>query len=175
VSKARLYIPFALALAVQLVMLGAVPFKKIMPKIAGTTVVLKIEPVDPYHSFKGYYLDLRYEISRPKPAAQWNDLARNAIVYTVLARGDDGFWHAVSVHDRRPETLDEGAVVIRGRKKHSRINYGIEAYYVPEEVRGAIERDLRGHIDKARAEVAVGPFGNAVILRLRVGNRTYEY
>lgn len=68
-----------------------------------------------------------------------------------------------------------GAVVIKGRKKYSRITYGIEAYYVPETVREAIERDLRDHIDKARVEVAVGPFGNGVILRLRVGKRVYEY
>ena len=174
-NKARLYIPFALALAMQLVMLAAVPGGKIIPKIAGTTVILKVEPVDPYRRFKGYYLDLRYEISRPEPADQWNGLPGNTLVYTVLAEGDDGFWHAVSVHSRRPETLDEGAVVIKGRKKHSRITYGIEAYYVPETVREAIERDLRDHIDKARVEVAVGPFGNAVILRLLVAEKVYDY
>ncbi len=171
------YLLFILAITAQLLLLAAVPAPKILPRIVGDPVVLKIAPVDPYNIFSGYYLNLSYEISRLDHLEK--DLEARAEgstpIYVVLVEGDDGIWQAVSCHAKRPSTRPAGAVVIKGRKHLRWIQYGIESFYVPEDERETIEAYLRKHIDEVVAEVKVGPLGNAVLLRIRIGDRVYEY
>lgn len=176
-KKSKLYVvTFILALTVQLVILAAVPAKKILPKIVGRTVLLAIRPVDPYDLFSGYYMTLRYEISQPTNAENYHQFRykKDESVYVVLAEADTGLWQAVSIHDKWPDSAPKDAIVIKGQIRRGWIRFGIERFYVPETLRHAMEKDLRSNIAYARAEVAVGPFGNAVILRLRVQDRTYE-
>jgi len=176
-QKAKLIVAFVLAVVVQLGLLAAVPAKRYIPVYAGKVIRLKVMPVDPYSPYRGYYMTLRFEISRPEDKdiqAQLDQLITKD-VFVVLTEGEDGFWHIRSLHPDRPEDIPQGTVVICGKAGYHRISYGIESYYVPEDKAGHIERDLRAHIDKAVAEVAVGPFGNAALIRLRVEDRVYEY
>ena len=171
----RQRVGFALAVAVQLLILAIVPAPKYLPRLAGKTVLLKTFPVDPYSIFSGYYMILDYEISRPTKAQGWSRLPTEGVVFVVLAEDDGGLWHARSIHAERPGSPPAGCVVIRGRKEYDRVRYGIETYYVPETARKAIDEDFRRNADKARAEVKVGPFGHAVITKLLIQNRTYAY
>ena len=173
-SKVKWYIGFIVAVVIQLLLLGAVSAQRIIPIYAGRTVILKIEPVDPYDIFKGYYLQLDYEISRLDSLKQ-SHLPSKGRVYVVLEEAKDGAWHAISVHAQRPATLPDGAVMIKARKEYSRFNYGLESFYVPETERSRIESELRRNISDAYAEAAVGPFGNATLLRLRLKDKLYEY
>ena len=173
-SKLKWYIGFIVAVLVQLLLLGAVAAKRIIPLYVGRTVILKIEPVDPYDIFKGYYLQLDYDISRLDSLKQ-SHLPENGRVYVVLEENKQGIWRATSAHAQWPNEIPDTAVVIKARKEYARFNYGLESFYVPETERTHIESELRRNISDAYAEVAVGPFGNATLLRLKVKDKLYEY
>jgi len=173
-SNPKWKIGFIVAVIIQLLLLGAVSAQRIIPIYAGRTVILKIEPVDPYDIFRGYYLNLDYEISRLDSLKQ-DHLPEKGRVYVVLEENKQGLWKATSVHTQWPNEIPDTAVVIKARKEYSRFNYGLESFYVPETERTRIESELRKNISDAYAEVAVGPFGNAIILRLRLKDKLYEY
>ena len=173
-SKLKWYIGFIVAVLVQLLLLGAVAAKRIIPLYVGRTVILKIEPVDPYDIFKGYYLQLDYKISRLDSLKQAH-LPEKGRVYIVLQENKQGVWKASSVHAQWPKAVPDGGVVVKARKEYSQFKYGLESYYVPETERSRIESELRKNISDAYAEVAVGPFGNATLLRLRLKDKLYEY
>lgn len=173
-SKIRSYAPFGLAVLIQLCLLGAVCAQRVIPLYAGRTVLLKIEPVDPYDIFRGYYLNLEYEISR-LGSLNRGHLPKKGRAYVVLQESNKGVWKAVSVHAKWPSEVPENALVIKARKEYSHFTYGLESFYVPETERSRIESELRKNISDAYAEVSVGPFGNATILRLRVKDKLYEY
>ncbi len=174
-SKPKAILLFALAIAVQLAILAAIPARRVMARSSGTTVTLKMRPVDPYDILSGYHMVIRYDISNLKETDGWDDAPLGGHIYVVLIEDLQGDWNAVSVHEDMPEDPPAGAVIIKGWRDYSSVKYGIENFYIPEENRHEIEDDLRGNIDKARAEVAVGADGTAALLRLRVGDRVYDY
>ena len=170
----RRVIWFVIAVAVQILILAAVPAPKIYARLTGTTVVLKTAPFDPYSVMSGYYARLNYEISRPK-VLDWRYSGESKSVWVVLKEGDDGIWNAESIHSSRPKSVPDGCVVIKGREKQGRIVYGIEAFFIPENARDKVERDLRASPNRARAEVKVDSFGNAALIRLLIEDKVYEY
>jgi len=159
----------------QLTLLVAVPAQRAVARAAGTTVILKTAPVDPYSMFTGYYIRLDYEISRPRHLSGWQSAKNGAALYVVLNEGKGGFWEARSVHTSWPRNTPNGSVVIKGRKGPGRIEYGTESYYVPEDARKRVEDDLRRHRDQTRVEVAVGPDGQAALVRVRTEDSVYDY
>jgi len=165
---------FIIAVAVQALVLAAVPARQIYTRQTGTTVILKTAPRDPYDILSGYYVTLTYEIARPK-SSDWRRLPKSKPVWVVLKESDDGIWNADSAHDSRPESMPDGCVVIKGRKKGSRIVYGIESYFIPENARDTVERDLRQNRGQARVEVKIDSFGHAALIRLLIEDRVYEY
>jgi len=52
---------FLLPLALQLALILPIPLRNTYTAIAGETLILKTEPVDPYNLLQGYYQVLRYE------------------------------------------------------------------------------------------------------------------
>ena len=165
---------FIIAVAVQALILAAVPAKKVYTRQTGKTITLKTAPYDPYSIMSGYYARLTYEISRPR-TSDWRRWRESKPVWVVLRKGDDGIWDADSVHNSWPESVPDGCVVIKGKKKHGRIVYGIESYFIPENARDTVERELREHRDQARVEVKVDSFGNAALIRLLIQDRVYTY
>jgi uncharacterized membrane-anchored protein len=92
--------------------------------------------------------------------------------------GLDGVWRSISVHKELPVGLNANQAVIRGRLtgwSGSTIEYGIEQYFVPEEMRSEIEQQIRGAGGRIHVDVAVDSQGRSSILRLHVGGKTYEY
>jgi len=168
---------FALALLAQLVILAWSPVEKSMIRARGTVIVLRTAPVDPYDVLSGYYMTLRYEISDP-PGLEDSGVAKGATVYTTLARGEDAVWSAVGVSGGAPSDLGDDELVIKGCRVDNwrrKIVYGIERYYVPEEMHDEIEDAIRGEKERILVEVAVDVDGDASVLRLRVGDAVYEY
>ena len=47
-----------------IIVLGAFLIYNEWPFIAGQTIILETQPVDPFDPFRGQYMDIRYEISR---------------------------------------------------------------------------------------------------------------
>ena len=169
---------FVLAVLVQLGILALAPAEKIMIRSSGRTVTLETRPVDPYDVLRGYYMTLSYEISQPLGAV-FHRKERGDVKYTVLVRGDDGIWRPLALEDAMPADLGEDRAVIKGRvdKRWGRgsVVYGIEKYFVPEAMRREIEQAIRDEGERILVDVAVDDDGDASVLRLRVGDRTYEY
>jgi uncharacterized membrane-anchored protein len=165
---------FVLAVAAQFLILAAVPAQKIYTRATGRSVALKIQPVDPYNILSGYYVTLSYEIASPESFADSGNFYGEQ-VYAIIERRSDGVWRPVSLSKSRPANLPENRIAIRGRHTYSRIEYGIEEFFIPEDKRAEIEQALSKNRDQARAEVRVDSEGNAALVRLLIGDQVYDY
>jgi|WetSurMetagenome_2_1015567.scaffolds.fasta_scaffold21894_3 uncharacterized membrane-anchored protein len=172
-GKSLLWI--GLAVGLQLAILAAVPATKAYTLATGRTIFLKITPVDPYNIMSGYYMTLNYDISRPQSLVYDATVPDEGPAFVVLAEGDDGCWHATSVHAEWPKDVPAGHVVIRGTRHWPSIEYGIESYFVPETMRNEVAADFRKNMTSAKAEVKVDASGRAAIVRLVFGDKVYEY
>jgi uncharacterized membrane-anchored protein len=183
-NKQRIW--FIIAVVVQLLILAAVPAQKIRIRKTGKLVTLKTAPVDPYSIMSGYYVTLTYDISRPfvptgPPWSQpdhkpdWFTWPDSKPIWVVLKEGHDQIWYAHSIHQNQPQSPPDGSVIIKGKKKHHRILYAIESYFIPENARDKVESDLRTYPDQARAEVKIDARGNAALIKLLIQDRVYEY
>jgi uncharacterized membrane-anchored protein len=166
---------FALAVAAQFLILAAVPAQKIYTRATGRSATLKIRPVDPYDVLSGYYVTLNYEIANPGSFADPGVGGGGDQVYAVLEKQADGVWRPVSLSKSYPDNLPESRIAIRGRHSYSRIEYGIEEFFIPEDKRAEIEQGLWNNRDQARVEVRVDSKGNAALVRLLIGDHVYDY
>lgn len=167
---------FISALILQTALVATVPAKQVYTRLTGKTITIRTAPRDPYSFLSGYHVILNYEISTPPNLeAVTNENARGQKVYVVLEIGDDGIWTATSTHAKRPKDIPEEALVLKGTSEISTVRYGIEAYYIPEELRRQIDNDLRENDGKAKAKIKVDNFGNATLIKLIIEDRTYEY
>jgi uncharacterized membrane-anchored protein len=166
---------FALAVAAQLLILAAVPAQKIYTRATGRSVTLKMRPVDPYSVLSGYYVTLNYEIADSHSFANSDYSYDGERIYAILERQNDGVWRPVSLSKSRPTDLPENRIAIRGRQAYSRIEYGIEEFFIPEDKRAEIEEGLRKNHAQARVEIKVDSKGDAALVRLLIGNHVYDY
>jgi uncharacterized membrane-anchored protein len=172
-TKRTSLVAFVAAVMIQALILIAVPARKIFTRATGKTVVLKVQPVDPYNVLSGYYATLGFDISRVSafPNAQ---VFQDGPIYAVVARGDDGTWKPALLESDQPANLPDNRVAILGQLRGGLITYGIEEFYVPEAQRENIAEDLRKNQDKARVEVKVDRSGHAALERLKIEDRVYE-
>ncbi len=164
---------FALALALQIVILVGVPAQKLIALRTGRSVVLKVRPVDPYDILSGYYVTLSYDISRSDSFATKVEASPGATVFAVVEQQADGVWQPMELTDSLPANLPDNRAAIRGKMMYGSIEYGIEQFFIPETKRTAIEEDLRKHLDQARVEVKVDGQGNAALVKLMIEDRVY--
>jgi uncharacterized membrane-anchored protein len=164
---------FVAAIVIQALILIAVPARKVYTRVTGKTVLLKVQPVDPYSLLSGYYATLGFDISRVDafPNAQ---VFPDGPIYAVVARDDDGTWKPALLESHLPANLPENRVAILGQKRGGMITYGIEELFIPEAQREKIAEDLRTNQEKARVEVKVDSSGHAALERLRIEDRVYE-
>ncbi|NEP44775.1 MAG: GDYXXLXY domain-containing protein [Okeania sp. SIO2H7] len=195
----RFLLPFAL----QMGLILSVPAQAFYTHVTGTTVVLQTVPVDPYDFLRGYYQVLNYDISTSnnlKELPGWDELAgensrgylpRGKSVYVVLEKptGEDKegkpfAWKPVAVRGTLPEDLPENRIAIKGRSNGSRIEYGLESYFMPEDRRNEVNDDILGVQREAFreneqipfvVEVKVNSSGGAVPVSLWVRDRNYRF
>ncbi|HKY29870.1 MAG TPA: GDYXXLXY domain-containing protein [Pyrinomonadaceae bacterium] len=177
-SKRASLVAFIAAVIIQVLILVAVPARKVFTMATGKTVVLKVQPVDPYNILSGYYATLGFDISRvdafPNASGISGRFSYGAWCYAVVEKGDDGTWKPVSLEHELPANLPDNRAVLLGRIKHGLISYGIEEFYIPEAQRYSIAEDLSRNVDKARVEVKVDRSGHAALQRLIIEDRIYE-
>lgn len=142
---------FALAVAVQVVVLLGMIGRSSFTLATGTEVVLKSEPIDPWSPLKGEYVRLRYNISSvpiTQTADQEPPYQRGDAVWVLLRKGDPSWTVAAIAKERLSPGLDQVAVRARvdwvqwwsspsepkpaGFEAQVNLLYGIEAFYVPE-------------------------------------------
>lgn len=149
----------------------------------GTPVLLKTEPVDPRSLFRGYYVDLNYEINRLELSRLEGDMAfkRWQQVFVALEK-QNGHWSAASVFRAWPSVIGD-QVIIQGtierivyednlcefdddltcKIKALIVRYGIDSYFIPEGDGGKIEELMRDNRDNFRVGVSVDSEGKAAI------------
>jgi uncharacterized membrane-anchored protein len=177
-SKRTSLVAFIVAVVIQILILVGVPARKVFTMATGKTVVLKVEPVDPYSILSGYYATLGFDISRvdafPNAKGMSEGISDGAWFYAIVEKGDDGTWKPVSLDHELPANLPDNRAALLGRLNHGVIRYGIEEFYIPEAQRYSIAEDLRKNVDKARVEIKVDRSGHAALERLRIEDRIYE-
>lgn len=168
-----------LAVLLQCAFIAAVPLPKLFARLTGQEITIKTAPVDPYDFLSGYHVILSFDISQVPSEPSTHQLmfryAENQVLYNVLIKGEDGVWQSQSIHTQYPKGIPDGAAVIKGKMNGWRIEYGIEKFFIPEEYRQDIERDLRQNQRQALVDIKVDRFGNAALLRLRIEDRVYEF
>ena len=177
-SKRATLVAFIVAVAIQILILVAVPARKVFTMATGKTVVLKVQPVDPYSILSGYYATLGFDISRvdsfPNARGMSQEFSDGAWLYAIVEKGEDGTWKPISLEPELPANLPDNRAALLGRINHGAIRYGIEEFYIPEAQRHRIAEDLSTNVDKARVEIKVDRSGHAALERLRIEDRVYE-
>ncbi|SNC76337.1 Uncharacterized membrane-anchored protein [Hymenobacter gelipurpurascens] len=134
----------------------------------GRTISLRTTPVDPRDLLYGDYVRLNYAISQ-LPGHLWKgkELPRRQQAAYVLLEPRNGTFEAVGVYPEKPETKPDQAV-LRGSvqdvwRRGMRLRYGLERYYVPENMGRQLEQR-----QSLRVQVSIAPWGQARITKVEV-------
>ena len=144
-----------------LLLLSIVGFREFAVR-TGDTVTLKVATTDTV-SLTHSYSYVQYDISRIDRSNVTVDGNVTGDVYVEIRRGDDGYWHAVAIHDERHRTFS-GTVLIQGNASTMQdsaifVHYNIENVGVsPSAARGLPSGT--GH--EIAVEVRVDRFGDPV-------------
>jgi uncharacterized membrane-anchored protein len=194
---------FWIVLALQIVLILAVPAQAFYTQMSGRSLVLQTAPVDPYSLFQGYSVTLGYDISNVQNLSKlpgWKDIEAKRQLksdpFTAAAVSDDLYvvlqapadassrppkpWKAVSIASRRPSNLPANQIALRGSDRQGRIRYGLETYFIPEDQR----EDINQQINQAQressnpafvVEAKVGADGNAVPIAIWLRDKRYQF
>jgi uncharacterized membrane-anchored protein len=163
----------AVGVLLQLAVLVTMIVPPLMTLATGEVILLRVVPVDPRDLFRGDFVILSYEISRPDwnpiwgaKDPTWQDWQRleGKSIYALLEPEADGrHWRPSGYQLEPPQT----GKFIRGRvTEYERAQYGIEQYFVQEGKGREYENAVREH--KLSAEVVVDANGNAQLKGLLV-------
>ncbi len=167
--------PFIAAIALQLLILIAIPMKKVIARMSGARIVLKTRPVDPYNIMSGYYVTLSYEVERPEqPDAPLRKRKQNATAWVVVEPAQPA-WRFVKVVDQKPSQLPADQVAIRAKwRGSSRLRLeGAGRLYIPEDQRKDVERLMRERGREGLVELAISEDGEAAVIKLDIGGRSF--
>jgi uncharacterized membrane-anchored protein len=193
-SIGRLGIPLLL----QSLLICSIPFQSIYALATGTTVILKTMPVDPYDLLRGYYQTLSYDISSfntLKKLPGWAELNRersqdtidrNRQVYITLSKitaanpQTPQAWQPIAIGEKLPVDLSAEKIAIKGTSNGSNVVYGLETYYMPEDRKDGVNKDinqaqLSGGKRNLLVEVKVDNQGLATPVGLWVGTNQYRF
>jgi uncharacterized membrane-anchored protein len=84
----------------------------------------------------------------PKRSSTSKDLAPDATLCVVLEAPTTAIqppqpWNPVRVSSAQPANLLPNQIALRGRANYSRVEYGLETYYILEDQRVQINQDIR--------------------------------
>lgn len=158
---------FWVPLAVQVLIVLAVPAPKLAAYAAGTPVVLRTVPVDPVDLMRGRYAQLGYEIGREAVKR-----LPDGPVYVTLAPGQPA-WRAVAFDQAWPASVPAGDVVLAGKREGGAIKFGLEEYYVPEHEGDRLANALAAHREGNLARIKVDGRGTAVLTGFEVGEARF--
>jgi uncharacterized membrane-anchored protein len=163
---------FVAAVALQVVILVAMPMRSLYTLNTGREIALKLAPVDPFDMWSGYFVTLRYDISRPDSLANWATFQEGDVVNVVLEKeASNDLWKAVAL----TKTIPTGKTFIQGTITKGELKFGIEAFYMPEARRDEIQNKINESQGETKIIIALDSDGHAAIKRLVVKNTPYEF
>lgn len=164
---------FAAAVVAQVAVLAGMGIPHARDVRDGKRVTLAVVPVDPDDLFRGEYVRLSYDISRPI-IPNWEGPAAGAgeEVWVRLEPKGDAWAATLSGASKGPDK--PGAVWLRGRREQrsGRPVYGLEEFFVRQGRGPEIERAVRTH--KVLAEFAVAADGTGTLTALIVNRERIE-
>jgi uncharacterized membrane-anchored protein len=186
-----------LPLSFQALLLLAIALPPLYTEISGRAVVLKTVPIDPYDLLRGYSQTLSYEISlieNIKKLPGWENLPKqvdyerklfpiNGTSFYLILQAPSGSgkipqpWKPVQIQTSLPTNLPTNRVALKGTVNYGRIDYGLETYYMPEELRKEVNDAVTESNRKqsGAVEIKVDAKGNAVATQLWAGDRNYRF
>jgi uncharacterized membrane-anchored protein len=148
----------AAALVFQLLVLVGMILGRTMPYIGSRSILLQVVPVDPRDLFRGDYVTLGYDISRPRGG---NFQPGEAVFATLVPDADGRHYHAGQFLHEPPSS----GVFIQGTaQEFGSATYGIESYYVQERTGHDYEAAVRDH--RLWAEIVLNDQGRPSLRRL---------
>ncbi|WP_395174602.1 GDYXXLXY domain-containing protein [Roseibium alexandrii] len=168
------FLKWGLIALVQLTLIALPLIGRLDVQISGKEVTLALVPVDPRDLLRGDYVIINLAIARVSidlPGA--NEVKEGDRVYVRLAPGTDGVMRAASV-DKAPDASGTAAMAGTVRSvggSDIRIDYGIDAFFLPEGD-GLIIEDL--DTERVNLVVAVTEDGRSLPLRLLVDGKPFK-
>ncbi|MFK4437920.1 putative membrane-anchored protein/putative membrane protein [Paenibacillus sp. RC21] len=145
----------AVVIVLQLGVIGYQTVRSETLLATGASIKLKLAPVDPRSLLQGDYVMLNYDISTPFSQDNWN----RGKVKVVLTPGSQGVYIADRLY-QDGEKLSNHEVILNGQWNGSRIQYGIENYFIPEGTGRNVEQNAH------YAYIRVSQNGDALLERL---------
>ncbi|WP_315791313.1 GDYXXLXY domain-containing protein [Fischerella sp. JS2] len=188
---------FIITLIIQTLLIVMIPLPALVTHITGKTVILKAVPVDPYNLLLGYSMTLDYEISQINTLQKlpgWQQLMQQKTywhngmnLYVILqqqkseSKNMPAPWKPIGITSKRPSSLPNNQVALKGHYSHASVHFGLDTYYIPEEQQQQINQDLF-HAQQARqekaqpivVEIKVNPQGKAVPISMWVSNTSKQ-
>ncbi|ABV36964.1 conserved hypothetical protein [Shewanella sediminis HAW-EB3] len=156
-GKRTIQIGLILTLFFQLSVLSIEYLGSVLPIWTGEEIILKTEPVDPRSLFRGNFVRLNYEINRI-PTEPQTEFKMGSLIYVSLVE-INGIWQFDTFNTAKPKM----GTYIRGRVRRVdsgtvRVEYGIEAFFMPKEKALKVQNEMGG---QAQVRVFVAPNGKA--------------
>lgn len=156
-GKRTIQIGLILTLVFQLSVLSVEYLGSVLPIWTGKEIILKTQPVDPRSLFRGNFVRLNYEINRITTEPGEAFKIGSPIYVSLVER--EGIWQFDTLNSAKPHQ----GTYIRGRVRRSdsgtvRIDYGIEAFFMPKEKALKVQSEVGG---QAQVRVFVAPNGKA--------------
>lgn len=168
------FLKWGLIALVQLTLIALPLIDRLDVQMSGKEVTLALVPVDPRDLLRGDYVIINLAIARVSidlPGA--NEVKEGDRVYVRLAPGTDGVMRAASV-GKAPDASGTAAMAGTIRSvggSDIRIDYGIDAFFLPEGD-GLIIEDL--DTERVNLVVAVTEDGRSLPLRLLVDGKPFK-
>ncbi|MDJ1181692.1 GDYXXLXY domain-containing protein [Roseofilum casamattae] len=179
-------VPFIL----QILLIASIPARAVYTLVTGTTVILQTQPVDPYDLLRGYSQTLSYDISQWETLQDlpgWKTLSDrpeqlNREFYLILEQPEEQIregipvpWRAIAISATLPQTLPLSQIALRGHFERGQLIYGLETYYIPEDRRDRINREIataqQQEAQPFVVEIKVDRQGRAVPVRLCINQK----
>ncbi|MTI44467.1 putative membrane-anchored protein [Roseibium hamelinense] len=168
------FLRWGLLAVIQLALIGVPLADRLEVQFSGQEVTLDLVPIDPRDLLRGDYVIINLSITTlPKDLANTETLSPGDAVFVQLKADDDGVYSAQSM-SRSP--AGEGTPEIEGKVTGTsgdayRIDYGIDAFFLPEGTGKQIET-----LDTERVKlvIALAPDGRSLPLRLLVDGQPFH-
>lgn len=160
------WLKWGLVALIQLALVALPLAERLRVHATGSEVTLALAPIDPRDLLRGDYVILNPQINVVEAGSLADSVYQGDPVWAVLEADGEGIHRAVALLDKAP---GDGRLAIRGHVRGRRserrlaVDYGLDAFFVPEGQGLDIERLPR---DRVRLVVAVTADGRSAPLRL---------
>ncbi|MBA5778191.1 GDYXXLXY domain-containing protein [Stappia sp. F7233] len=173
-SYAPAWVKWGLVALIQIGLVATPLAERIGVHMGGREVVLAMQPIDPRDLLRGDYVIVSLEIERVDRslARPGETFERGDTVYVSLEKDAGGVAHAAAVSTEPPV---DGALAIRGEVTSAggattlAIDYGLDAFYVPEGTGRPLETADRNRL---RLVIALTESGKSAPLRITLDGKT---